>query len=128
MSKAYVFDSSAIICMLGNETGAEEIERLKPISTVSSVNYAEVVSKLKERGGTDKTIDDALASLNLNVVNFDMKQAVHCGRLRGITRSAGLSLGDRACLSLAAEREAIAVTTDRAWTSVDVGVEVLVVR
>ena len=44
------------------------------------------------------------------------------------TRKAGLSLADRACLALALDLGATAVTADRAWAKVDVGVEVKVIR
>jgi ribonuclease VapC len=128
MSKTYVLDASAVICILGNESGASEIENLKSAAVISSVNYAEVVSKLKERGGSDHTIDEAMASMTLTVIDFNLVQAVRCGRFRAATKVAGLSLGDRACLALAAERKAVAVTTDKTWLTVDVGVEVKVVR
>ena len=47
-----------------------------------------------------------------------------------VTRPAGLSLGDRACLVLAKRLGAKAMTTDRAWTRIAeaVGVEVEVIR
>jgi ribonuclease VapC len=41
---------------------------------------------------------------------------------------ARLSLGDRACLSLAGGLGAVAVTTDRRWTVLDLGVSVRAVR
>jgi PIN domain nuclease of toxin-antitoxin system len=40
----------------------------------------------------------------------------------------GLSLGDRACLALAAELGVVALTTDREWARADVGVEVALIR
>ena len=50
------------------------------------------------------------------------------GELSIATRDAGLSLGERACLALAARLAAPAVTTDRAWLRVDAGVEVICLR
>ena len=44
------------------------------------------------------------------------------------TRSAGLSLADRACLALASRLGVPAVTADRAWTTLDVGVEIVCIR
>jgi PIN domain nuclease of toxin-antitoxin system len=66
--------------------------------------------------------------LSLNVVDFDMSQAVAAGGLRPSTRSLGLSLGDRACLALAASSGVTALTTDRAWARLEVGVLVDVIR
>jgi len=41
---------------------------------------------------------------------------------------AGLSLGDRACLALADAMGCPAVTADRAWSSIDIGVSVVLIR
>jgi ribonuclease VapC len=128
MSEAYVLDSSAVIALLGNEKGANIIDELLPHATISTVNLAEVISKLQERGGADDAIDLALADLNLQTIDFDAGQANMTGKLRNSTRAKGLSLGDRACLALAASRGAIAVTTDRAWDNIASVARVLVVR
>ncbi len=45
-----------------------------------------------------------------------------------LTWRAGLSFGDRACLALARILDLPALTTDRAWQDVDVGVTVQVIR
>lgn len=50
------------------------------------------------------------------------------GKLRARTRSRTLSLGDRACRALAAARRVSAVTVDRGWAGLDVGMEVVVAR
>ena len=57
-------------------------------------------------------------------------QAQRSAELRLATRTAGLSLGDRACLALAAELGAPALTADRSWTGIAeaAGVAVQVVR
>jgi PIN domain nuclease of toxin-antitoxin system len=44
------------------------------------------------------------------------------------TRSRGLSLGDRACLALAITLQAPVYATDRIWESVNVGIDVRVLR
>ncbi|MFV2000241.1 MAG: hypothetical protein ACC654_07750 [Acidimicrobiia bacterium] len=40
----------------------------------------------------------------------------------------GLSLGDRACLATAAELGVPAVTADRMWSDLDLGVDVISIR
>jgi PIN domain nuclease of toxin-antitoxin system len=45
-----------------------------------------------------------------------------------MTRAAGLSLGDRACLALARERRIPALTADRAWSHLQLGIEIQTVR
>ncbi len=44
------------------------------------------------------------------------------------TKFLGLSLGDRACLALAMEEQAIAVTADKAWAQLALGVSIQVIR
>ncbi len=46
------------------------------------------------------------------------KQALIAGALRTSTRSLGLSLGERACLALAIELNAIAMTSDGALAAI----------
>jgi PIN domain nuclease of toxin-antitoxin system len=59
---------------------------------------------------------------------FTFAQARVAGELTAKTKSAGLSLGDRACLALALELGAEVYTTDRAWARVDVGCKVNLLR
>jgi ribonuclease VapC len=56
------------------------------------------------------------------------EQAYQVGLLRPLTRHAGLSLGDRACLALAKQLGLPALTTDRIWEHVAIGVPVQVIR
>jgi PIN domain nuclease of toxin-antitoxin system len=53
---------------------------------------------------------------------------VRAAALRATTRRFGLSVGDRACLALALREQVPAVTTDRAWSKLSVGVEVVLIR
>jgi PIN domain nuclease of toxin-antitoxin system len=50
------------------------------------------------------------------------------GGLVKVTRPFGLSLGDRACLALAIERKVTVYTTDRVWKSLNLGIEIEVIR
>ncbi|WP_059140390.1 MULTISPECIES: PIN domain-containing protein [Sphingobium] len=72
-----------------------------------------MVTTLQERWSGDAEIDDTLQLLDLP---FGESTAIAAGKLRNGTRHARLSLGDRACLALASERDATALTNDRAWT------------
>jgi ribonuclease VapC len=115
VSDIFVLDASAVICLIDEEPGAEFVDKLLSRALMSAVNLAEVVSKLQERGGTDQMIDTTLAEFEFEIIEFDAEQAKLSGKLRNLTRAKGLSLGDRACLALAASRGAIAITTDKAW-------------
>lgn len=99
-----------------------------PGAAMSAVNLAEVVAKLRERGLALAEIRDALAGLALDIRPFATVQAYAAGDLRPATRDFGLSLGDRACLALAAELGVPAFTADREWARLKLGIDVQVVR
>jgi ribonuclease VapC len=124
----FVLDASAVLCLFRSEPGVAIIEGLLSRAVIGTVNLAEVVTKLQERGATGEMIDESLADLNTKIIDFDVAIAVNCGKLRNATRSKGLSLGDRACLALAAARGATAVTTDKAWKDFDNIAKIMVVR
>lgn len=129
MVSKVVFDSSAILAYLQRETGWEDVEPyLQSESIISSVNLAEVVGKLHEKGVADGDIKQVLDSLALVVVPFDEAQALKAGELRPVNKSLGLSLGDRACLALTLVHTLPVMTTDRAWQKLKIGVHVMVVR
>jgi ribonuclease VapC len=59
---------------------------------------------------------------------FDAQQAYLAGILRKPTRTFGLSFGDRACLALAQSLGALALTADRSWSQLDLGIAIEVIR
>jgi len=123
----YMLDASAALAMMLGEAGGDKVRERLGSSQISTVNLSEVVAKLQEAGVPYEVIASSLAELNFDVLAFDQSQAVRAGLLRASTRSNGLSLGDRACLSAAESCNAVAVTTDRAWgkLQLDIAVEVL---
>lgn len=114
-----VLDSSAILALLKAERGAERVAEALPGALVSTVNLAEIVSKLHEDGWPTAFISDVIERLGLRVINFSTEQAKAAGVMRISTRRLGLSLGDRACLALAKERRAAVLTADGAWCQLD---------
>jgi PIN domain nuclease of toxin-antitoxin system len=123
-----VLDSSALLCLLNGETGAERVADVMPSAVIGAVNLAEVVTKLHERGLSVEEVEEVLGGLNLDIRPFTSAQAYATGHLRPITRTLGLSLGDRACLALASELGTSALTADQAWAKMTVGVDVEVIR
>ncbi len=95
---------------------------------MSTVNYAEVVSKLVEHGRYDEETQADLASLPVQLVPLDPETGRLAGLMRAQTREAGLSLGDRCCLALAKTKGVAAVTTDRAWAELDLEITIELVR
>ena len=123
-----VLDSSAVLAFVNGEPGAEIVARLIGDSLISTVNFAEVVTKLVERSGSLELAREALAIVDLDLIDFDRDLAENAGGLIARTKLKGLSLGDRACLALAVRERLPAVTGDRVWESLDVGVEVRLFR
>ena len=128
----HVMDASALLALARGERGAEVVEELLETSdcVASSVNMAEVGAKLVDAGLPVSDLARALAQFDVGVVDFSAELAQSSAALRQVTRSVGLSLGDRACLALAGPLDAIAVTADGAWLDVAdaVGVTVLMIR
>jgi PIN domain nuclease of toxin-antitoxin system len=127
-SGGYVLDASAVLCLLFDEPGADRVEALLPGAKLGVINYHEVIAKLIDRGVPPGEVVEDLSRLEVEIIPADQQQAELAGLMRETTRAAGLSLADRACLALALRHRATAVTADRAWTKVDVGVAVDVVR
>lgn len=123
-----VLDASAILALLNAEEGADLVQESLPHAIVSAVNYAEVVARLSLLGMPDDEIHTALDMLGLDIIPFDNEQAFQSGIFASQTRSLGLSLGDRACLALALKTQSAALTADRAWKKLKVGVEIHLIR
>lgn len=124
----YVLDASALLALLNAEKGADLVQGFLPQSVISTVNLAEVVTRLSAVGMPEDQIRDVLAYLGLEVMPFDEEQAFRAGLLSANTQPLGLSLGDRACLALALTTHTIALTADRVWKDLDVGVEIKLIR
>jgi PIN domain nuclease of toxin-antitoxin system len=123
-----VLDASAVLAMLNQETGSEEVSRFIGNAAISAVNLSEVVAKLAEAGIDEGAINQILSNLDIEIIPFDEKQALKSGLLRLTTKSIGLSFGDRACLALGISLNQPVLTTDRLWSNLSIGVEVRVVR
>lgn len=112
-----VFDSSAVLAALFQEPGGDTVVAMwvDGENLISAVNYAEIVSKLNERGMSDFEVLAVMEGVPLTVVDVDQTTAHASGLLRTATKALGLSLGDRACIALARSRSATAVTADKQW-------------
>ena len=73
-------------------------------------------------------IRHAIGRLDLDVRAFDTELAFMAGVLHRATRAFGLSFGDRACLALAQSLGAPALTANRSWSRLDLGIAIEVIR
>jgi ribonuclease VapC len=95
---------------------------------MSSVNLSEVVAKFADEGRSEPEIRMYLDILGLVIVPFDAALAYRAGCLRPLTKPVGLSFGDRACLALAESLGVPALTCDRAWTGLNLQIQVQLIR
>ena len=128
----YVMDASALLALSHGERGYEVVEDFIQTQecVVSSVNMAEVGSKLVDKGLTEEDLPRILNQYQVGIIDFSAEQAIRSAAIRNLTRSSGLSLGDRACFALAQLMEGCVVTTDRVWSNVEdvLGVKVIQIR
>jgi ribonuclease VapC len=123
-----VLDASALLAMLRGEPGAERVEPRLEGACIGAVNLSEVVAKLIEDDVPEAELRRAIDRLELDVHAFEARHAYLAGFLRKSTRALGLSFGDRACLALAQSLGALALTADRSWSRLDLGIAIEVIR
>lgn len=124
----YVLDASAILAFLNSESGGERVAEILENAVISAVNLSEVVTKLLETGITEVEIRLILDYLSCEIIPFGELEAISAAKLKPLTRHLGLSLGDRACLSLASQLGKIAVTADKTWGSLNIGIAIEIIR
>ncbi|HEY7852690.1 MAG TPA: type II toxin-antitoxin system VapC family toxin [Caulobacteraceae bacterium] len=127
MNRAVV-DASAVLAFAFRESGWQAAEPLLVGSLINAVNAAEVTSRVMARGASLAEARSLMAGLLMDVSPLDSEQALLTGQLHRETRPYGLSLADCACLALARARHLPAVTADRAWRDLPLGVEIVLIR
>lgn len=110
-----VLDASALLAFLHREPGAEVVRSVLPRAVMSAVNLSEVASKLIDRGMPVARTKAVLERLPIPTYPFDDRAALGTAALRSVLPK-DVSLGDRACLALAAHLSGQAVTADAAWS------------
>lgn len=125
-----VADASAVLALMFNERGADVIQKAFATGRVlmSAVNEAEVLTKLVDLGYGSTEAVEQFSQLGVVSVPFDAASAQEVAALRTPTRPLGLSLGDRACLGLAARLGVPVLTSDGAWARVSLPIEVMLIR
>jgi PIN domain nuclease of toxin-antitoxin system len=110
-----VLDTSAILAIILGESGGEMVAAELHQAATSTVMIAEVYSYAARNDHPLEAYDAFLQSSRIEIVPLGNAEAVFAGTLAAKTKSAGLSLGDRCCLTLAKSRAAEVLTADRAW-------------
>ena len=130
------------MAVLNQEPGRDMVLPLLDQSVISTVNWAEVVNiamtgRFRD-AATGQRRDDVLAAViearellehfGLRTADFTLPQAELSGFISPFTRPYGLSLGDRACLSLGLALDLPILTAERDWLRLDVGADVRLIR
>ncbi len=121
-------DSSAALAILLDEKGADTALGFLPDAQCCSVNAVEIISRLIDKGRSAEQAAEDFAGLGMPVAVFDEALGISAGQLRAATKHLGLSLGDRACLALAIQEDATALTADRSWADLDIGCRIELIR
>ena len=110
------------------EPGADAVDEIATNAAISAVNWCEAFGKLRTAGVDAVALVADMHETGIAIVPFETVDAQSAGDLSPATRRFGLSLADRACLALAARLGVPAVTADRTWAELDVGVEIVCIR
>jgi ribonuclease VapC len=129
-----VLDASALLAWLREESGALTAEdALGRVAAMNVVNWAEVLTKLADLGQNPdevrlRLVRQGVLGSALLLWPLDEDMALEIAKLRGSTRSSGLSLGDRACIALGQHLRLPILTADRAWKTLRLRVPIQLIR
>ncbi|MGQ0716025.1 MAG: PIN domain-containing protein [Pseudonocardiales bacterium] len=101
---------------------------LLPAATMCAANWSETHLKLLQHGVDAHRATNRLRTLGVRIEPLTEPDAITAANLWAATRSAGLSLGDRCCLALAARLDRVAVTADTARAGLDIDIPVRIIR
>jgi ribonuclease VapC len=127
MDDGFVIDASALLVMLQGEPGSDAVAMILATTVMSAVNWSEVVQKARSHGVDVLGLEEDLTHIGVEFAAFTTLEAGVAADLwhRG---ASSLGLADRACIATALVRRLPVVTADRAWASLDLDIEVQVIR
>lgn len=131
MTSAIVLDASAVIAMLKEETGGDDVAKILNVSCMSIVNFTEVASYYALKGWSRKQIENLLSDLPIEIVDVDLEVSWMVAMWRPTTdKIAGVGIADRYCMALAKQKNCAAWTADQAWQKVadSIGVKIHLIR
>lgn len=110
---AFILDASAVLAVVLGETGADYVLQHTYKTHLMTVNFSEAIAKLMEYGVSAKDAGKQISRLDCIIHDFNSDLAERTAVLHGLTKDFGLSLGDRACLSLGQLLNLPVLTSDR---------------
>lgn len=124
-----VLDASALLALIHEEPGADLVAEAMTGSVIGTPNLAEVIGKLVDAEIDASGIRQLVLAAGVAIEPLTADDAELAGALRAIKGGQQLSLGDRCCLALAVRTmPSIVITADRVWASLDLPIEVRLIR
>jgi PIN domain nuclease of toxin-antitoxin system len=114
---SFLLDASAVLAVLFDEPGGDFVFGEMNGSEISVVNLSEVYATLLDGGMTFDEAEEIVSPLPMRVRTYRDAHAWETAKLRPLTKSLGLSLGDRACLAQAKFSLLPVLTADRRMAS-----------
>lgn len=123
-----IMDSSALLALIANEKGADTVMQYLPHAKMSTVNVSESIATLINKGTTFQEAETIVDSLMHDRIPFTDPQSKIAAEIIKETKKYGLSLGDRACLSLALIEKLPVLTADKIWSNLKLGIKIILIR
>lgn len=121
-------DASAFLAYLFKEQGHEQVSDYLDDCVLSTVNLSEVIGRFVRDGHNAQLVLRQIEATQIEIVPFSGEQAAMAAMLLPQTKPLGLSIADRACLALAMDRGITAVTADRVWKQLNIGISIKLIR
>ena len=113
-----VLDSSALLALILEEPGRENVAARLGSAVMSAVNVQEVFLKLMGNGVSASVAQSIVEATEIAVLPHDAQAALDAAQLAGATRQLGSGLGDRTCMALGIRLGMPVLTADRAWADI----------
>lgn len=121
-----VVDAPVVLAWLQDEPGSDDAEPLLMEGVIGAANWSEVIQKARQHGAPAEIVGRLLASLGLTVVDVTADDAEIAAELW--RQGSVLSLADRLCLALGVRTQLEVATADAAWTDLEDGPPVVLIR
>ncbi|MFI3156402.1 MAG: type II toxin-antitoxin system VapC family toxin [Methylococcaceae bacterium] len=122
-----VLDASALLAYLFEETGHQVVVQYIENACMSTVNLSEVAGRLIRDNIDPMPLIQQIGLTSISIVPFTQTHALYAANFILQTQRYGLSLGDRACLGLAKERQLAVLTADTVWSQL-ADIEIIQIR
>ncbi len=123
-----ILDASALLAVFFREDGGEIVEPVLYGSTMSAVNYSEVLKKAVEKRGSANQARFFIDQQAINIVPFDALHGLNAASILPQVSAFGLSFADRACVSLGMMLKFKVYTAEKRMSEIDLGIKVKLIR